>query len=503
MHNKHINGKKNRKNKKIILDSDRKLQYKLNENTNEKIIEFPQKTYVSLIFPFNLKDTNDIAKVREFLIKTRNFYTYKNFISDNSRHFDHVEKVFSSENPNNYALKIDSMIRKNDDSYDSKNENFDKIPKLDEQLTESYDIQNIKCIMFSTGVFFLIYKIKIINVTEYRQYFKLLMTLKNYFKIQKMMKYTADLIGLSLDKIEAFDMQHDNTSRFQMFSEVVIGKNDSNFYKNDKIKHNFSENDCNIIANYFLNRNSVEDYDGVKVLEIKKENIFPGSDAYCTDEGLFCLTIKSKNNIDIYDNTYKKNVNGVKAVIQNLFYSYMLVLHQYYYLHYLKRKVQDLNVFDKNSKEELYKLKENYTIFQTQFMFKKVSQFYYQEKIYQMIHKTLSIEDFSKEFILSTEPLEKLLNEIRINKFDFIAKILAAITFGNALCGLINFTSEKLIGNELWPKVILKGTPVLLFISSYLIYVFVFSSSKLLKRKHNRIIEKNSKKLNKTNKNKK
>ena len=41
MHNKHIYVKKNRKNKKIILDSDRKLQYKLNENTNEKIIEFP------------------------------------------------------------------------------------------------------------------------------------------------------------------------------------------------------------------------------------------------------------------------------------------------------------------------------------------------------------------------------------------------------------------------------------------------------------------------------
>ena len=481
MNNKHINGEKNGKNN----------------------IGFPQKTYVSLMFPFNLKDTNDIAKVKEFLIKIKHFSTYENFISDNSRHFDHVEKVFSSENPNNYALKIDSMIRKKGNLYASKNEDFDEISKLDGQLGDTYNIQNIKFIMFSTGVFFLIYKIKILNVTELQNYFELLLILKNYFKRQQMMQNTANLIGLPSDKIEAFDMQHDSTSRFQMFSEVVIGINNSNSYKNNITNHNLSENDCNIIANYFLNRNSVEDYTGVNVLKINKENIFSGSDAYCTDEGLFCLTIKSKNNIDIYDNTYKKNTNGVKVVIQNLFYSYVLVLHQYYYLHYLKRKVQDLNVFDKNNKEELYKLKENYTIFQTQFMFKKVSQFYYQERIYQMIHKTLSIEDFSKEFILSTEPLEKLLNEIRLNKFDFIAKLLAAITFGNALCGLINFTSEKLIGSELWPNVILKGTPVLLFLFSYLFYVFVFNSSKLLKRKHNKIIKNNSKRLNKKIKKKK
>lgn len=80
----------------------------------------------------------------------------------------------------------------------------------------------------------------------------------------------------------------------------------------------------------------------------------------------------------MFERTYEK------AIVQNLFYSYILVLHQYYYLHFIKRCIQNLDIYDNDLRDDLLIIKEKYTIFKTKYLFNKVSLFYYQQKIYEL-----------------------------------------------------------------------------------------------------------------------
>ncbi len=105
-----------------------------------------------------------------------------------------------------------------------------------------------------------------------------------------------------------------------------------------------------------------------------------------------------------------------KAIVQNLLYSYLLVLHQYYYLHFLKRRIQYLDIYDKNLRKKLLIIKEKYTIFKTKYLFNKISQFYYQQKIYELFFGALSISSFSNEIKDSFDPLDKLLKNSREEK---------------------------------------------------------------------------------------
>lgn len=420
-------------------------------------IQFPQVAHVSLIFPFLIKfdDVNaEMDRIRNYL--ERNFQFDSNngpenknaFIVGNSRHFDYIENVFlnnpnasknfTSKYENNFSLMLkDEKVCRNFLNY-----------LLGEQVLRKFKIKHVQVIMFNTGIGFLVIKLKLYQVHFYQEYFDSLLLIKDEIKKYNVTGALKKLIceslkineSQALDKLNMFDVQDTKcnfaTMRFQMFSEVVIGKKNDKEYK-IPVEQNqiISDRECEIIANYFVNRNSIRDYSKYDVSKISSSIIFPGSKAFCTEEGVLVLTVKGKENIDIFRKTY--DGYGKQIIIRNLFYSYIIALHLYYYLHHLKRKIAEINTSN-NIKKELRQLKVSFTVFKTNYMFQKVSQFYYQECYYKMLYKCLAISSFAEDVEESFAPLEKLLRQKRADKFDLTAKIFAGITISNVICTLLS-----------------------------------------------------------------
>ena len=67
------------------------------------------------------------------------------------------------------------------------------------------------------------YKIKIINVTEYRQYFKLLLTLKNYFKIKNLNLTRRD--GSICEVVDLSQLSADSRLCTELFGTSAVPRN--------------------------------------------------------------------------------------------------------------------------------------------------------------------------------------------------------------------------------------------------------------------------------------
>ncbi|MDD3383679.1 MAG: hypothetical protein PHX46_02575 [Bacilli bacterium] len=448
---------------------------------NEKN-DFPQNTMISLVFPFSTLNSN-INTIKQNLLD-KNFTNDEQFIDDDSRHFDHIEQMFlykankvlvsnedefttekinCSTEPNNYAFSIDKN-----------NNNFSKVFKFENnsniEIEKFFSIENLKFILFETGIFFLIIKYKSCIIHKYEEYFEIILKLRDYYKQTKILDFVETITGLQKKQTETFDMDKEQgTTRFQMFSEVVLGHEDNKKYRHSKNDYEYlNENETNILANYFLNRNSVANYIHFPPDKIPYTSAFYGNKVFCTEEGVLSLTTKYSCNIKLYNKTYEgKN----EPFIQNVFYSYIIILHQYYFLHYLKKKIKKLNIYDKKIKENLISIKEEYVLFQTNYIYKKVSQFYYQEKIYQLFLNTLSIDNFSKEIENSTKPLDEILKEKRNEKLDLIVKFFTAITITNAFCSLLGayyvFFDEGKID-----KFHVVGIPTILLFGIYIFLIY-------------------------------
>ena len=139
------------------------------------------------------------------------------------------------------------------------------------------------------------------------------------------------------------------TTRFQLFSDIVLGNKQTILHGDQFL---IDENEINIISNYFLNRNSVKSYKNNKPHNINNYSMFLGNNVFCNEEGVLSITQNNSLNRELFERTYEK------AIVQNLFYSYILVLHQYYYLHFIKRCIQNLDIYDKDLRDDLL-LKRN------------------------------------------------------------------------------------------------------------------------------------------------
>lgn len=428
-----------------------------NNNSGNSKNSFPQETNVSLIYTF-VSDENNVEKIKSEALK-KCFEIDNSFISDNSRHFDHIENIF-------YKKDLVYIFK------GKEQECFSFFPLMNSygnRLDGRYRISDIRLIVFETGIFFIEIKYKLLNVPGPEDYFDYLLDLRNHFKDIEIDAFVNSVIGNEL-KYESFDMQgNSKTTRFQLFSDIVLGNKQTALH-NDKFL--IGENEINIISNYFLNRNSVKHYNIYQPHNINNYSMFLGNNVFCNEEGVLSITQKNSLNKELFERTYQK------AIVQNLLYSYLLVLHQYYYLHFLKRRIQYLDIYDKDLRNDLLIIKKKYTIFKTKYIFNKVSQFYYQQKIYELFFESLSINSFSDEIKDSFDPLDKLLKNSREEKLNLFAKLFTTVTITNATISIFNFIMTIFVEIEWLRKVLILSPAVIVLLSYVLILLFYKTSIK-------------------------
>lgn len=426
-----------------------------NNNLGNSKNSFPQETNVSLIYTF-VSDENNVEKIKSEALK-KCFEIDNSFISDNSRHFDHIENIF-------YKKDLVYIFK------GKEQECFSRFPLTNSygnKLDGRYRISDIRLIVFETGIFFIEIKYKLLNVPGPEDYFDYLLDLRNHFKDIEMDAFVKSVIGNEL-KYESFDMQgNSKTTRFQLFSDIVLGNKQTTLH-NDKFL--IGENEINIISNYFLNRNSVKHYNIYQPHSINNYSMFLGNNVFCNEEGVLSITQKNSLNKELFERTYEK------AIVQNLLYSYLLVLHQYYYLHFLKRRIQYLDIYDKDLRNDLLIIKEKYTIFKTKYLFNKVSLFYYQQKIYELFFNSLSISSFSDEIKDSFDPLDKLLKNSREEKLNLFAKLFTTVTITNATISIFNFIMTMFVKIE-WLRKVLILSPAVIVLLSYVLILLLYKTS--------------------------
>ena len=425
-----------------------------NNNLNNSKNNFPQETHVSLIYTF-LSDEKNIEKIKSEVIK-KGFVIDNSFISDNSRHFDHIENIFYKKNLV-YIFKGKDL-----DCFSC----FPLTNSYGNKLVSKYRISNIRLIVFETGIFFIEIMYKLLNIKIPEDYFDYLLDLRNHFKDIEIDSFVKSVIGNEL-KYESFDMQgNSKTTRFQLFSDIVLGNKQTILHGDQFL---IGENEINIISNYFLNRNSVKSYKNNKPHNINNYSMFLGNNVFCNEEGVLSITQNNSLNRELFERTYEK------AIVQNLFYSYILVLHQYYYLHFIKRCIQNLDIYDNDLRDDLLIIKEKYTIFKTKYLFNKVSLFYYQQKIYELFFNSLSIKSFSDEIRDSIEPMDKLLKNSREEKLNLFAKLFTTVTITNATISILNFIISMFV-KTVWLKNVLILSPAFILFLSYVLILFFYKT---------------------------
>ncbi len=118
------------------------------------------------------------------------------FISDNSRHFDHIENIF-------YRKELVYIFK------GKEQECFSYFPLTNsygKKLDGRYRISNIRIIVFETGIFFIELNYKLLNVSDSKDFFDYLLNLRNHFKDIEIDSFVKSVIGNEL-KYESFDMQ--------------------------------------------------------------------------------------------------------------------------------------------------------------------------------------------------------------------------------------------------------------------------------------------------------
>ncbi len=423
---------------------------------------FPHELFINIIFPFKFSKISFEEIKRK--CSENDLKPDEKFITGNSRHFDYIENLFFSKNSDDkkqlqqlgIALHVEDK-----NAFESQIKEY--IDEKDKKILLEYKLLDVKFIVFNTKLLFVAFKYKTYKNNQIEDFFDKLSKIKKVFKNMSIIPFIKKFF--QHNDIMAFDMQEEGkTSRFQIFTEIKVGTNKKKDNENTTLVRYLSPDQISVLANYFINRNTLKDKRYALYEKNDSISMFFGNEVFCSEEGIVSITEKNQFNWELVMRTYD-------ATIQNLFYSYILVLHQFFYLHYLKILLQELDLKNKNISDVLYDINMKYTIFRTKWLYNKVSQFKYQETLYQYIYDKYSIEVFSEEIKDATEPLVNLLNERRTKRLDIIVKIFTSVTITNAIFNLTKGIFE-LFENHCLTKSLIIGIVIpILFAALYLILI--------------------------------
>ena len=145
---------------------------------NSTILSDEQLTILKLIFPFRMQN----IKINKFLKKIRksdNFVDDKDFISPDSRHFDHIEELAIGEQRVIHAFDYKISTNKTDDCfYQFLSDFYNKNAKKAEQTKIDFEnlkyiIKKFKVLIFDSGIFFVIFECKSTRKHKMERYFEL------------------------------------------------------------------------------------------------------------------------------------------------------------------------------------------------------------------------------------------------------------------------------------------------------------------------------------------
>lgn len=363
-----------------------------------------------------------------------------------------------------------------------------------------YNPFSVSVIIFSTGVFFLNVEIGTTKIQTEYDHNKMNIYLKQYFKainLERLLEHIWDAKGAPIkdklfkckkvkdkenslfDKygINAFDTSGNDTTRFQIYCDVkvnqVMGKTSSRH-----ILYNPDDNYSKKLACYYLDRNSerrIQKCDSI----ISQFSLFPHNNTYISSEGILVFSEKT------VDNIHSTRLVSYLKNEQNSFFTYMLVLHQYYALHCLARdvkKILELGRTNENQKikitnigkisDELSKISLKISILQTKFMHKAVSQFARQQELYSQINKVYGIEQFMEEVNDSIEPLDEYVKKSKSDVLDITFKGLTLFTVSNAILSIwISSNHDAWQGTKIWLPFLIIG----FFIAGFIAVVVVLN----------------------------
>lgn len=403
---------------------------------NSTILSDEQLTILKLIFPFRMQN----IKINKFLKKIRksdNFVDDKDFISPDSRHFDHIEELAIGDQRVIHAFDYKISTNKTDDCfYQFLSDFYNKNAKKAEQTKIDFEnlkyiIKKFKVLIFDSGIFFVIFECKSTRKHKMERYFEDVYNIKRYFKNIIILDLISKIFGIKKKNFYSFDSSQNiykdgvQTNRFQMFFDIWVNSN-------NKV---MDESKVDLLANYCLNRNCVEKITVDKIVDFQSRSMFASNYVYSSTESCVSITFENNFNRDLIHATQF-------AVQQNLFFDYMLVLHQYYYLHYIAKKTQNLNINNLNIKNKLDLILAEFSTLNTKYFYLNVSQFYYVQNIYNSFLDSYSIKNYIEEVSESIEPLSKILNSKTTTSLDFLIKVLGLTSIAGSLINLYNFIWE-------------------------------------------------------------
>jgi len=444
-----------------------------------------QTTLIKVIFPFVLSHRLNVNNLISNLKKKRKWIETKDFlITKSSHHFDHIENIVYGNDATCYSCKdrdyLSRIMNTNiaqhflDFQKENNNNNF----LSDDQLLESLkdfpvafykfnrDIdkkpEKAYVIAFSSGVFFVVFEYLVNQIILIRDYHKLNVSLKKYFKMLDINSLMKELIGLNSNNGKSSNPSNwDETDDFSTFDSQKEGSNNTTrfhlFYDIQDLKSSvITLGDCEgkRLANYLLDRNCERNADDKDLMFIKTVSLFADNKVYNTLEGVLVHTHKTHSNEHFTDNVVYSKIQ------MNTFYSYILVLHQYYFLHHLARVIQVIFIeYDKiksrESKAQILKIGNKLktislmlSMLKTKFMFEIVSQFERQQRLYNMFFRTYEIIRYIEEIEHSTAPLEKVVTGTTSEVVDRTFKMLTYVTVTNALVTVLVRIFEG-VGNSI------------------------------------------------------
>lgn len=458
-----------------------------------------------IIYPFFLNDENDISKLA-------NGWEPWMIIKGNSRHFDYIEKIFiNNGNPYGKAFTLsvenaDNIVRKNRDGRNAKSDdNFSfkrywvsdslgyqrtffsygrsDISDSEKKIDNLAKLKSFNLIYFKiTKILLFCIDFEIDNINEYKDgIFNRKLSINRFFSLINVKQMLSDLTGLS-DEVNGFHwLGLEEKSRFLSYSFLSFRGSRDN--PNDQL-----------LAQWLTDKNSVV---FPHKLEIKGVPIYEGCSVWSSLEGCAIIENVSSSNIGLVSNDniiYKDKNNSVlsstiyteamarRTISQNTFYSYVLVLNQFFGLHVLKNKMLNsgedfYSQRNKNLFSSMEKSIKNYSAFRSVYVFQNVSQVQHQQNVYNYFFKHYLIEDFIDEMDKACHPLTDIVSEKEKTRMEYFFKALTFFTISN-IFGSISKNAAQIMAysdyEQFWAYM------VVFLMSILLLFIFVWGKPKEL-----------------------
>ncbi len=393
-------------------------------------------------------------------------------VNESSHFFDHIENLALKGKIVEFTyigkLSLGRIIKDhfNRDIREDFDEKQKEVTKINIERIENgfdrvqYKPLSMRLFLFSSKIIFLEITLENNDDTKAKKYFKRLLKTKSFFKKVDIVKLLSEVTAFEEQTFEPFDKQKEGktkkTSRFQIFSEIQLLDHNENITKED---HKY-------LKNYFLNRNCVENNGFDQLKDFTEEEICTGCSVSSSIEGAIVITRESISNNSILKELYS-------SFVQNVYFSFILTLHQFYYLNKISISVSKIDSNEMVNKDliqttyDLFKFKSKY-------MFNIVSQFSYLQDIHECFSRVYRIKQFEQEVTESIKPIRELNKERKDTSFVRTTQVFALFTTLNALLSFSTYLISNVISVFSWIYTIFLILTILLILGCVIISFFYF-----------------------------